>query len=718
MASALSRWCIAGLFGPLAAPAFAAVIPVTTTADALDPLDGLTSLREAFIQADAVPGDDTIVLQAGQIYVLDQCGEGALLHSTATHITVQGNGSVIRNTCADVRTIEATDLNGALTLQDIEMTGVPGTIILDGAAIFSDGGAITIVNGNLHGFAGSAGSEVIDGGSNGGSIELVNTQIWGNDASAVRLSFGSVTITDCLIADNTGGGVNLVDGSPLMVNRTEISRNGGRGLSTTGQGHTVATLDEVTIDENGDSGFSCSACRAVTITNSVITRNGQTAGPGGGGGVRVSYDQDDPLDAPSTLISGSVIDDNVAQHAGAGVEIGIVESSEPLAPPAVLEIRDTRIRGNRAVGAGFGGGGVAVRTGGLILAEDSIVAANETGTGGDGGGILLREDGAIATPSAIVIEDSEITDNIADRAGGGVHLTTDGVVAIDRSVFADNAATTGSGGGLVLSDADAQLTATTVDNNSAATGGGGIVLAVATSPTAHLDLVRSTVSHNRAVLPLVGHGGGILADDEETGLSLVLENTTVSNNTAAMRGGGLHAYGGTHVTLHHATVVENQAPVSANLHMVAGTLDLQASVLALPVGADNATLLAVTVNSAGGNFTSDGSLGLGAPDTVSAADPQLAPLALNGGPTETRLPAMTSPLAGRIAAAAVSLPNDQRGITRPQGAGIEPGAVEIAECRKKPGRWKKCKRPGLGHGHGHGRPPHAGPPPCRPRGGR
>jgi hypothetical protein len=82
----------------------------------------------------------------------------------------------------------------------------------------------------------------------------------------------------------------------------------------------------------------------------------------------------------------------------------------------------------------------------------------------------------------------------------------------------------------------------------------------------------------------------------------------------------------------------------------------------------------------GYSFVADASCGAHPTDTISAADPQLGPLADNGGVTPTRLPAPTSPIGGTVPAAACTLDVDQRGTTRPQGPACEPGSVEIEEA--------------------------------------
>ena len=92
-------------------------------------------------------------------------------------------------------------------------------------------------------------------------------------------------------------------------------------------------------------------------------------------------------------------------------------------------------------------------------------------------------------------------------------------------------------------------------------------------------------------------------------------------------------------------------------------------------GADCAS---VTTTSQGYNFDSDGSCGFTNPTDQSAAgDPRLHKLQNNGGPTLTRQPQKNSPLIDTIPPGDCRVPTDQRGVTRPQGAGCDTGAVEV-----------------------------------------
>ena len=177
-------------------------------------------------------------------------------------------------------------------------------------------------------------------------------------------------------------------------------------------------------------------------------------------------------------------------------------------------------------------------------------------------------------------------------------------------------------------------------------------------------------------------GGGIAADDIGE-LSLV--NSTVADNLAPTGGGisiGIDPMDEAEtVSLRHVTVAGNSAPIGANVVTFEGTLDVGASVIALPLGGGtDCSGAPVTLVSEGRSFFSDASCNAVATDTVSIADLQLGPLADNGGVTPTRLPAVTSPIGGLVPVAECEPATDQRGVARPQGANCEPGAVEIAEA--------------------------------------
>lgn len=64
-------------------------------------------------------------------------------------------------------------------------------------------------------------------------------------------------------------------------------------------------------------------------------------------------------------------------------------------------------------------------------------------------------------------------------------------------------------------------------------------------------------------------------------------------------------------------------------------------------------------------------------NTANPVDPMLAPLADNGGPTQTLLPLIGSPAVDSALATANSPATDQRGVLRPVGSASDLGAVEL-----------------------------------------
>jgi hypothetical protein len=152
------------------------------------------------------------------------------------------------------------------------------------------------------------------------------------------------------------------------------------------------------------------------------------------------------------------------------------------------------------------------------------------------------------------------------------------------------------------------------------------------------------------------------------GSASIEDSTIVYNGT-----GGVAALGGTVVVI-DSTITSNGV---YGLGTSGSTTSIAGSILAA-----NGTNCAGAVTDDGYNLSTDNSCGFSPPseDNVTGAQLSLGPLANNGGPTLTELP-----LAGSIAIDAVPTSNstlctgtDQRGIGRPQGAGCDIGAVEVA----------------------------------------
>jgi hypothetical protein len=359
------------------------------------------------------------------------------------------------------------------------------------------------------------------------------------------------------------------------------------------------------------------------------------------------------------------------------------------------------------------GGGIFVHNTGFIL-RDSVVESNEAGTAagqpGEGGGIG-------AASSAIRIERSIVRDNRAGRAGGGV-WTADGsgpVTIVDSTVTGNRAepATAGSaGGGGIFAGGELNLTRVTLTDNSAvaigpsdvSAGGGGAVA------LHELTVADSTIGENHVTGTNLAEarGGGLYLSgtDAQQITGTTLTGNTASGTAGSAEGGALRHFAGA-LTIANSTISGNSA-TSAQLAVAARgagvVIDTPATLTNVTIADNSATgtnpgggnlaapdailrntLVAggvpasceAPVASAVGSLDTGTSCGLGAGNRSGIANPRLGPLAANGGPTRTHALLAGSPAIDtgtRTGAPAT----DQRGLRRPQRAGIDIGAYELA----------------------------------------
>jgi hypothetical protein len=160
---------------------------------------------------------------------------------------------------------------------------------------------------------------------------------------------------------------------------------------------------------------------------------------------------------------------------------------------------------------------------------------------------------------------------------------------------------------------------------------------------------------------------------------MTVSSSTITANAASVSGGGVYA-GLSTIELSHATLAANTAPNGSNLDLDsdAGFTSF-ASIVATPLGGGASCQLAIgtLVATEGGNISSDDSCGFGIAEAdLVDTDPELGPLADNGGPTPTMAPPAGSPAIDRVACDP-AVAADQRGVARPQGIRCDSGAVEV-----------------------------------------
>jgi hypothetical protein len=164
--------------------------------------------------------------------------------------------------------------------------------------------------------------------------------------------------------------------------------------------------------------------------------------------------------------------------------------------------------------------------------------------------------------------------------------------------------------------------------------------------------------------------------------STITGNSALGGSNAAGQGGGV--YNSSTLTLLNDTIASNRVSgtgsTGSDLYNDGGTVTATNTIVSVGTGADNcATANSGTITDGGHNLDSGTSCEF-APAS-SNKDPKLGALANNGGPTETMALFMGSPAidAGddTVCAAVPVSAQDQRGVTRPQGAHCDIGAFEV-----------------------------------------
>ena len=588
-------------------------------------------------------------LLAGFILVgLEPCGAPAATN-TVTSLTDSGPGS-LRDTIANSATGNTINfaVTGTITLlsgelvmaKDIAIIGpgnsalainghnssrifniYPSATVLITDLTISGGKARNGANGSFNGTAATSGEPGEPGGaiSTGGSLVLRNCLISGNRAG------------------NGGNGVSFP--FPQMGSPTPGGAGGAAGaIYNTGD----LTLSNCVIlgNTSGDGGTSGS------------TTWSPGSGPGGdGGGI---------YNLGTISLEDTVVTQN---RTGAGSYLPI---------------------GGTGPGGGSGGG---IWNGGYFNARKCIFSNNTTGNGGGGGagkpigggGGMGGSGGAICGTNAIQLGFCTVSNNTCGSGGNG------GGSANSAGGYGGSG---GSGGGIYAAGSLVLVSSTIFDNRAGSGGGGG-----------NSSFAGGTGGTG-------GYGGGVWCG----GGTLAATNCTIGRNSwgwgggagqggmfegsggSGGSGGGVYLGGGTNMILVACTIVSNAPGLGTtggpgvDLSGVGGGVagghgKFMNTIVAANEGRDRDisgdhislghNLVGTTNGSTG--FTS---IGDRVGTTNAPLSPNLLPLAANGGPTLTMALNHDSPAIDSGAAAGIPA-EDQRGIARPQGRGVDIGAYEF-----------------------------------------
>jgi uncharacterized repeat protein (TIGR01451 family) len=489
------------------------------------------------------------------------------------------------------------------------------------------------------------------------------------DAQAVRDALAASSAGSVVkIAGYCAGVVNQGGSNQVALITQTLTLAGGY---TTTDWMTYNPLVNITTLDALGSGRVISAAANTTLQGFIVT-NG-SIGTGNGGGIYAR----NPLTLSAMTVYSNTTLDALNGHGG-GVFFN-----------ASANVTGTLIFSNAA----RFGGGAALSNGGTFA--DSRFTQN---TASDTGGAGYYDAVADAT---FLMNNTTLLSNSADNNGGGFYITIDGAFTVPltvvNSAILSNTAGNNSGGLDVSSYSGANVTLfvtnTTVAYNTALDGtGGGLNL----SPYATLTttIAHSTLNDNQATFS----GGGlvIFSDGGPSAPQTTIYNSTVSGNRAGWWGGGLSIEAGD-LHLSHSTIVSNTADYDDGDDGDGGGLALiiEAAYITHTIFANNTDGSTTgtgipdvydpddLITSGGYNLVEDttGVSAFTATGDMTGVDPDLGPLANNGGPTWTHLPNSTSPAIDAGNPAFTPPPStDQRGAGYPRvmNGRIDIGAVEGA----------------------------------------
>lgn len=330
-----------------------------------------------------------------------------------------------------------------------------------------------------------------------------------------------------------------------------------------------------------------------------------------------------------------------------------------------LTLTDVHLTNNRAgngpnalILPGDGGrGGAVFHENGVLTMTNSTISGNRGGDGGfsgnnlgggrgGSGGGTYTENGTLNLTNVRVINNSggNSTENGAIAGiGGGIYTNTFSVTTLTNCTVSGNSAGDASGlnstdgfGGGINTDGVMTVIGSTISGNTSQAAGGGFLSRI------NLTIINSTINGNSG-----GQGGGI---NNDSGANLSLTNVTITNNSAGLGPG----------------ILNHNPTARARNTILAGNVGLDASGTFISLGNN---VIGIGDGSVSGfvNGVNGDKVGTEA----APLNPGLAPLANNGGPTQTHALLKNSPAldAGNNCvvdnscspALGMSLTTDQRG---------------------------------------------------------
>jgi hypothetical protein len=543
-------------------------------------------------------------------------------HTVAGKTTLTGPGSyAITFDCTHASTIDVT-------------TGAsgPGTVVVDTAVtltITSTGAPVT-----LSGAGTTQLFQVYFGGSGAGTLNLSNITLAGGsatnmlglntDVGGAIYTNGTLNLTSCAFIGNRaiagGGAIYEDDFGVVSVSGSTFTSNSASG-GFTSDGGAIYNTGNLTITDSTFTGNTATGHVGDASTS-------YTGLPAHGGAI---YSNINSASTDTVTVSGSSFTNNSATG-GAGADNspgGAASGGATDDDSGTLTITNSAFSGNSALG---GAGGPTTTT-----------SAGAKGGDAGGGAVSVNPDTASAT-----ISDSTFVNNTATAGAGGAS----GMFPVGGSQKVYGTGGSSFGGALNAS-------------------GGGVGLVTRVPPGAPVELA----------LRFPHSGGGV-------GLTVTASTFTTNTATGGSGGTGGKGYGGALNVNSSGGGVGLALRIGAAAPVPTTLADNIVYANSASTGGANCVIDPTNLTDNGYNLTNTGDTGcdFSATSDVHTSNAGLGTYANNGGNVPTISLTKTSPALDVIppnsttlcGVAGGPLATDARGVSRPQGAGCDIGAYELA----------------------------------------
>ncbi|MEM6866967.1 MAG: CHAT domain-containing protein [Cyanobacteria bacterium P01_C01_bin.121] len=377
------------------------------------------------------------------------------------------------------------------------------------------------------------------------------------EAGGGLANYGMLTVENSLFVDNravqNGGAIDSFNGGAITVSNSTFrdntsAVNGSGGAihlgNVTGISRIHNTLFENNNSYNGGGAINASNADLVVDSGSRFVSNMAA----NGGGAIANYSS-----ANALTINSASFDSNISQSDGGALFAK---------GDAAIEIIDSHFSGNRAEGSSSDGGAIAIGAGTSIL-RLSDTAITDNFAQRRGGGLFLEGD-TTATISGTLTTDAAgrttsattrfVNNETLEHDGGGISAIGTAQLNVSEILLRDNSAGD-DGGGISISFAStAIIDNTNFENNSATEMGGGLYSNNTQSVSLSSNKVEVTNSR------FIENESGISGGGFFQGLSgtAVLRENLFQSNQAAVDGGGIHI-SASNAVIENSRIIDNAA---------------------------------------------------------------------------------------------------------------------------------------------------------------